>query len=108
MDEFRPTQNYVAALLERGVRGLIYVGKNDWICNHVGNAAWAHALEWSGHAEFAGEPLRAWNVSGTQAGMTRSAQGLAFATIEGAGHMVRRILVVFIASKVDAACEGAI
>lgn len=69
---------------------LIYVGKNDWICNHVGNEVWTRALEWTGHAEFAGEPLRAWNVSGAQAGMTRSAQGLTFATIEGAGHMVRR------------------
>ncbi|KJA20867.1 hypothetical protein HYPSUDRAFT_68192 [Hypholoma sublateritium FD-334 SS-4] len=88
LDEYRPTQHYVAALLERGVRALIYVGKNDWICNHVGNEAWTRALEWTGHAEFSGEPLRAWNVSGVQAGMTRSAQGLTFATIEGAGHMV--------------------
>ncbi|KJA15144.1 hypothetical protein HYPSUDRAFT_48669 [Hypholoma sublateritium FD-334 SS-4] len=88
MDEYRLTYHYVAALLERGVRALIYVGKNDWICNHVGNEAWTHALEWSGHAEFAGAPLRPWNVSGAQAGMARSAGGLTFATIEGAGHMV--------------------
>ena len=34
-DEMFPTQFYVAALLERGVRALIYVGANDWICNWV-------------------------------------------------------------------------
>ena len=27
--------DYVAALLERGVRVLVYVGANDWICNWV-------------------------------------------------------------------------
>ena len=30
-----PAQLYIAALLERGVRALIYVGANDWICNWV-------------------------------------------------------------------------
>ncbi|KJA21912.1 hypothetical protein HYPSUDRAFT_186806 [Hypholoma sublateritium FD-334 SS-4] len=88
LDEYRPTQHYVTALLERSVRALIYVGKNDWICNHVENEAWTRALEWTGHAEFSNEPLRTWNVSGVQAGMTRSTQELTFATIEGAGHTV--------------------
>ncbi|TFY57968.1 hypothetical protein EVJ58_g6707 [Rhodofomes roseus] len=31
-----PTELYLSALLERGVRVLIYVGANDWICNWVG------------------------------------------------------------------------
>ena len=30
-----PTQHYIAALLERGVRVLIYAGANDWVCNWV-------------------------------------------------------------------------
>ena len=34
-DSFFPTQFYISALLERGVRVLIYVGANDWICNWV-------------------------------------------------------------------------
>ena len=33
-----PAQLYIAALLERGVRALIYVGANDWICNWVRNS----------------------------------------------------------------------
>jgi carboxypeptidase C (cathepsin A) len=89
LDEYRPTQHYVAALLERNVNVLIYVGKYDWICNHVGNEAWTLNLEWSGHDEFSTQSLREWKVDGKPAGMTRSAQGLTFATIEGAGHMVR-------------------
>ena len=34
-DRMVPAQFYIAALLERGVRALIYVGANDWICNWV-------------------------------------------------------------------------
>ena len=34
-DQIFPTQYYIGALLERGVRALIYVGANDWICNWV-------------------------------------------------------------------------
>ena len=35
LDGYHPTYHYVAALLERGVRTLIYVGAYDWICNWV-------------------------------------------------------------------------
>jgi cathepsin A (carboxypeptidase C) len=37
MDEYtHQTQFYVAELLERGVRVLVYAGTYDWICNWVG------------------------------------------------------------------------
>lgn len=42
-DEVFPTQFYIAALLERGVRALIYVGANDWICNWVSSFVSLHA-----------------------------------------------------------------
>ncbi|KAF5376948.1 hypothetical protein D9615_007272 [Tricholomella constricta] len=93
-DRERPgTPFHVAALLERGVRVLIYVGTYDWICNWVGNERWTRALEWSGREEFASQELRVWEVgvdstSRKRAGRTRSARGLTFATVEGAGHMV--------------------
>ena len=48
-------------------------------------------LEWTGQSAFVGEPLREWTaVDGSVAGLTRSAGNLTFATIYGAGHMVRR------------------
>ncbi|EPS98584.1 hypothetical protein FOMPIDRAFT_1024590 [Fomitopsis schrenkii] len=88
-DDMFPTQFYIAALLERGVRVLIYVGANDWICNWVGNDRMLLDLEWSGQNEFVNEPLNVWTVDGaTAAGLTRSAGNLTFATIYGAGHMV--------------------
>jgi carboxypeptidase C (cathepsin A) len=64
-------------------------GTYDWQCNWVGNYRWTDALEWSGHDAFSSQPLRDWTVNGTVAGKTRSADGLTFATIYGAGHMVR-------------------
>lgn len=44
MDAEFPTQFYIAALLERGVRTLLYVGANDWICNWV---SVDHRMYWS-------------------------------------------------------------
>ncbi|KAF6758881.1 serine carboxypeptidase, partial [Ephemerocybe angulata] len=88
LDEFHPTYHYVANLLDRGIRALIYVGKNDWICNHVGNEKWTQNLEWSGQDGFRSLSKREWVVGGKVAGETKSFGGLTFATIEGAGHMV--------------------
>ncbi|KAG6844880.1 hypothetical protein H0H87_002825, partial [Tephrocybe sp. NHM501043] len=81
------TPFHIEALLERKVRVLIYVGTYDWICNWVGNERWTRALEWSGHGEFTEQDLRVWKRHGKRAGLTRSAKGLTFATVEGAGHM---------------------
>jgi hypothetical protein len=36
MDGLQPTYLYVAALLERKIKTLIYVGEAEWICNWVG------------------------------------------------------------------------
>ncbi|PBK90881.1 peptidase S10, serine carboxypeptidase [Armillaria gallica] len=87
-DELHPTitKDHVAALLERGIKVLVYVGANDWICNWVGNERWTLALEWSGQKEFVSEELKEWRVDGKVAGKTRNAKGLTFATVDGAGH----------------------
>ncbi|OAX41425.1 serine carboxypeptidase [Rhizopogon vinicolor AM-OR11-026] len=87
-DSYHATCDHVAALLERNVRALIYVGTYDWICNWIGNEAWTLNMEWSGKEAFGQQPLQTWLVEGEVAGKTRSAKGLTFATIDGAGHMV--------------------
>lgn len=89
LDRLQHTTLYVASLLERGIRVLVYVGSYDWICNHVGNERWTLALEWSSQADFVAQELRDWNVDGKRAGRTRSVKGFTFATIDAAGHMVR-------------------
>ncbi|KDQ65011.1 hypothetical protein JAAARDRAFT_28675 [Jaapia argillacea MUCL 33604] len=89
MDKWNtPTQYYVAGLLERGIRMLIYAGTYDWQCNWVSNKIWVDAMEWSGAEEYARTEWRDWGVDGVKAGETKSAGSLTFATILGAGHMV--------------------
>ncbi|EKM51694.1 uncharacterized protein PHACADRAFT_261985 [Phanerochaete carnosa HHB-10118-sp] len=87
LDGIFPADYYIEALLERGVKVLIYAGVNDWICNWVGNEQMTLNLEWTGKKAFASKPLRDWQVSGRAAGVTRSSGPLTFATIYNAGHM---------------------
>ncbi|KAK1226684.1 hypothetical protein PQX77_010328 [Marasmius sp. AFHP31] len=87
-DALHPSTPYVAALLERGIRTLIYVGTYDWICNWVGNERWMLDLEWSGAEVFRNDKPREWVVDGKVAGKTRGSGLLTFATVDAAGHMV--------------------
>ena len=47
------------------------------------------ALEWSAQAAYRESQKRDWLVDGEVAGQARSGGGLTFATIYGAGHLVR-------------------
>lgn len=55
----------------------------------VGNERMARELEWTGQQDFVRQSLRDWTVDGKVAGITRGANGFTFATVQGAGHMVR-------------------
>ncbi|KAJ7689718.1 Alpha/Beta hydrolase protein [Mycena rosella] len=73
LDMTKGATEHVGALLERGVRVLIYVGTYDW---------------WSGNAEFSALPLREWTADGKRAGKTCAAGALTFTTVDAAGHPV--------------------
>ncbi|KAF9000209.1 Alpha/Beta hydrolase protein [Cyathus striatus] len=45
LDSFRNKATHIGALLERGIKALIYVGTNDFVCNWLGNEAWVNALD---------------------------------------------------------------
>jgi carboxypeptidase C (cathepsin A) len=85
---FHPTHLWVAGLLERDIRALIYVGEYDWICNWIGNSRWVEALEWSGSEGYKSTKEGVWEMEGEVKGRKRTWGGLTFATIRGAGHMV--------------------
>ena len=89
MDKYTvPSQHYVAGLLERGVRVLIYSGTYDWQCNWVASRLWLEELEWTGAAAYRAQGFRDWVVGGHTAGQVKSAGLLTFATVFGAGHMM--------------------
>lgn len=109
-----PAPFYLAALLERGVRALVYVGAADYICNwvralfpefrlslplcvrdaclsmlrvvQIGTERMTLGLEWTRQEAFRNQSLVPWLVDREVAGVTRSGGGLTFATIDGAGH----------------------
>ncbi|KAF9448461.1 peptidase S10, serine carboxypeptidase [Macrolepiota fuliginosa MF-IS2] len=82
------TQDYVANLLDRGIRILIYAGTYDWQCNWVANKLWVDKLIWSQSNTYQQESWRDWSVDGKVAGEARETDLLSFVTIRGAGHMV--------------------
>ena len=84
-------QEKIPPMLEDGINGLIYAGDLDFICNYLGNQAWALALDWSHTSDFNKATPKAWSDSeGTNCGMIRSANGFHFLQIYNAGHMVPR------------------
>lgn len=89
MDKWNfPTQYYVASLLERGIRVLIYLGTYDWQCNASANKLWVEKLEWYGQDSYLEQPWRNWTAGGGVAGETKSSGLLTVATVTGAGHMM--------------------
>ncbi|KIY65085.1 serine carboxypeptidase [Cylindrobasidium torrendii FP15055 ss-10] len=88
LDGTRQTQLHLAALLERGVPVLIYVGMNDYICNWVGNLRFVDAMEWSGQQDFLEAPMDEWAIDGERIGLLKTSGNLTYLTVEGAGHMV--------------------
>ncbi|KIK54400.1 hypothetical protein GYMLUDRAFT_48762 [Collybiopsis luxurians FD-317 M1] len=89
MDKYNtPTHLYVAGLLDRNIRVLIYAGTFDWQCNWLSNKLWVDALEWRDADQYRRAEWRDWNVQGRKAGEVKSTPLLTFATIRGAGHMV--------------------
>jgi cathepsin A (carboxypeptidase C) len=91
------TQPQVLYLLEHGIDVLFYQGNLDLACNTAGNLQWANTMQWKGQPAFVAQPKRSWENEGKEVGWfkevkTTTASGrdttFAFATVDGAGHMV--------------------
>ncbi|XP_010243256.1 PREDICTED: serine carboxypeptidase-like [Nelumbo nucifera] len=88
MDWMRNLEVGIPALLEDGVKLLVYAGEYDLICNWLGNSRWVHAMEWSGQKAFVASPTVPFLVNGTEAGQLKSYGPLSFLKVHDAGHMV--------------------
>ncbi|MBA0852378.1 hypothetical protein Goshw_004526 [Gossypium schwendimanii] len=87
-DWMRNLEVGIPALLEDGIKVLIYAGEYDLICNWLGNSNWVHAMKWSGQKEFGAAPTVSFMVDGVEAGQLKSHGPLAFLKVHNAGHMV--------------------
>ncbi|KAL8166587.1 hypothetical protein V2J09_008086 [Rumex salicifolius] len=88
VDWMRNLEAGIPALLEDGIKVLIYAGEYDLICNWLGNSRWVHAMEWSGQKDFSAAPEVSFEVDGSEAGVLKSFASLAFLKVHDAGHMV--------------------
>lgn len=87
-DWMKPYYKNVIDLLESGLPVLIYAGDKDFICNWLGNQAWADRLPWSGHDKFEAQPVRKWKVGKEAAGEVKNYKNFTFLRVYGGGHMV--------------------
>lgn len=91
-DWMQPFHRLVPSLLEK-MPVLVYAGDADFICNWLGNQAWAEALEWSGHKKFAAAEMKDLRIDqvggqGRKIGEVKSHGNFTFMQIHAAGHMV--------------------
>jgi cathepsin A (carboxypeptidase C) len=65
------------------------VARVDFICNWLGNKAWAVDLEWQGKQAFNDAADLPWTVNGKQAGRARSHAGFTFLQVFQGKFMAR-------------------
>ncbi|XP_077221714.1 serine carboxypeptidase-like [Tasmannia lanceolata] len=87
-DWMRNLEVGIPALIEDGIKLLIYAGEYDLICNWLGNSRWVHSMEWSGQQAFAAAPNVPFLVDGIEGGQLKSYGPLSFLKVHDAGHMV--------------------
>ncbi|WOL09852.1 hypothetical protein Cni_G18605 [Canna indica] len=87
-DWMRNLEVGIPALLEDGIKLLVYAGEYDLICNWLGNSRWVHAMEWSGQSGFVSSSETPFMVDGSEAGLLKSHGPLSFLKVHDAGHMV--------------------
>ncbi|KAL5158218.1 Serine carboxypeptidase-like 49 [Glycine soja] len=78
----------IPALLEDGIKLLVYAGEEDLRCNWLGNSRWVYAMEWSGQKAFGTSPTVKFVVDGAEAGSLNSYGPLSFLKVYEAGHLV--------------------
>jgi len=87
-DWVKDYQMKIPPMLASGIRGLIYAGDQDFICNWIGNKNWALQMTWDHQTDFDNAPDKQWNPDGTNRGMIRTAYNFTFLQVYQAGHMV--------------------
>jgi len=88
-DWMQPFHRLVPGILKE-IPVLIYAGDADFICNWLGNEAWAEALEWPGKKSYNKAELEDLKLDGAdkEYGKFKSSGNFTFMRIYAADHMV--------------------
>ncbi|XP_075498932.1 serine carboxypeptidase-like [Primulina tabacum] len=87
-DIMRNLEVGIPALLEDGIKLLVYAGEYDLICNWLGNSKWLDAMQWSGQEKYLAASTVPFSVDGAEAGLQKGYGPLTFLRVHNAGHMV--------------------
>ncbi|CAO3613987.1 unnamed protein product [Cunninghamella echinulata] len=89
-DNSKNFEPHIVKTLSEDVRVLLYVGDKDYICNWMGNKAWALSMDWAGQEGFNNAKDEPWlnKKTGEKAGELRKYKNLSFLKVYDAGHMV--------------------
>lgn len=79
--QYSSVKDQVKETLEAGVKGLIYNGDLDLICDHIGNGWFADDLGLKNVSDWT-----PWHFGDQVAGQTKTYDGLRLVTLHGAGH----------------------
>ncbi|ETV79216.1 hypothetical protein H257_07283 [Aphanomyces astaci] len=90
VDEEKNAVHFVASVLARGLRVLIYAGDADLICDWKGDDAWTRKLQCSGHDGFNAASVTPFLVNDIVAGTVRAANEHTFVRVFNSGHCVPR------------------
>ncbi|KKZ68210.1 hypothetical protein EMCG_06101 [[Emmonsia] crescens] len=91
-DWMQPFHRLVPGLIAQ-MPVLLYAGDADFICNWLGNKAWAEALEYPDHAKFAAAEMKNLTIvdnasTGKVIGEVKSSGNFTFMRLFAGGHMV--------------------
>ncbi|KAN0107693.1 alpha/beta-hydrolase [Russula decolorans] len=87
-DWMRSSLPDLEAVINSGVRTVIYDGDADFILNYVGVEAMVSSLNTSYSTEFASQSFTTYTVNGKPAGLYKNAGTFSYLRVFGAGHQV--------------------
>lgn len=97
-DEEQDAKSQLKIVLDFGAKVTCYNGVLDLICDYLGTANYTAVLGYFDQSNFNSAVSKNWTnpSNGNVAGVFKSAKSLALVQIDGSGHMVTLVLVLFV------------
>lgn len=78
----------LSAVVQSGIRVLLWAGDADWICNYKGVQKVAEMVDFPGITEFGNAQLQSYTVNGEKKGEFKTVDNFSYLRVYGAGHEV--------------------
>jgi hexosaminidase len=106
-DDFMRDPPYeVDLVFEDGVKTVVYVGVDDFVCNFEGQLAWIRDSSWERRVEFLEMQWKEWYVAGELKGKYKALGSFVLVLVQNSGHFVIKDQPLFAASLIDTLIHG--